>query len=124
MSEVCEIYCYDEAKVHRLKQLLSVADTVQAVVLFKALADETRIKIAYVLTAEAEVCVCDVANAIGSTVANVSHHLRLLKNMGLASIRKEGKLVFYSLKDDQLGRLLKHALAAPVHASKVMSSEV
>lgn len=111
MSDVCEIYCYDEGKVQRLKQELTVVDTAQAVVLFKALADETRIKIAYVLTKEDEVCVCDVANAIGSTVANVSHHLRLLRNMGLASIRKEGKLVFYSLKDNQIRSLLSQTLS-------------
>lgn len=114
MSDVCEIYCYDEDKVQRLKAGLASIDPAQAVALFKALADETRTKIAYVLSQENEVCVCDVANAIGSTVANVSHHLRLLRNMGLASIRKDGKLVFYSLKNEQIRWLLKHTLTTAV----------
>jgi DNA-binding transcriptional ArsR family regulator len=56
-------------------------------------------KIAYILCQEEEVCVCDVANVIGSTMATTSHHLRLLRNMGFAKSRKEGKLVFYSLQD-------------------------
>lgn len=114
MTDVCEIYCYDEDKVQRLKNDLSPIDTAQPVMLFKALADETRMKIAYVLTKEDEVCVCDVANSIGSTIANVSHHLRQLRNMGLATIRKEGKLVFYSLKDDQIRGLLNQVFNTAV----------
>ena len=47
--------------------------------IFKALADETRLKIAYSLTLEEEMCVCDVAAVIGSSVATASHHLRYLR---------------------------------------------
>ncbi|TJY42905.1 helix-turn-helix transcriptional regulator [Cohnella pontilimi] len=75
------------------------------------LADDTRMKIAYALSKEEELCVCDVANITGSTIANVSHHLRTLKNMGLAKYRKEGKLVFYSLDDDHVKQLIMLAMA-------------
>ncbi|AUS10432.1 transcriptional regulator [Laceyella sacchari] len=81
-------------------------DTAQ---LFKALADPTRLKIAYALVQEDELCVCDVANIIDSTLATASHHLRLLRNMGLAKYRKEGKLVFYSLDDDHVKQLVQLA---------------
>ncbi len=67
--------------------------------IFKALSDDTRVKIAYALTVEEELCVCDVANIIGSTTATASHHLRLLRNLGLAQYRKEGKLVYYSIQN-------------------------
>lgn len=60
-----------------------------------ALSDDTRIKIAYALSLEDELCVCDVANIVGATTTTTSHHLRLLKNLGLANYRKEGKLVYY-----------------------------
>ncbi len=108
--DVCEIYCYDEAKVQRVKEHLASVDTRQMAQIFKALADDTRMKIALALCREDELCVCDVANIIGSTVATASHHLRLLHHMGLAKYRKEGKLVFYSLDDDHVKQLLLLAL--------------
>lgn len=84
--------------------------------LFKALSDATRLKIAYALTLEEELCVCDVANIIGSTVATASHHLRFLRDIGLAKHRKEGKLVFYSLKDEHVHQLVSIAL---MHAKEM-----
>lgn len=107
-DDVCETVCYDEEKVSRLKGQVEGVNGVE--LLFKALADSTRIKIAYALTLEQELCVCDVANIIGSSTATASHHLRLLRNMGLAKYRKEGKLVFYSLQDEHIHQLVSIAL--------------
>lgn len=107
-SETCEIYCYDEEKVNRLKPQIDEVSGVE--LLFKALSDRTRLKIAYALTLEDELCVCDVANIIGATIATVSHHLRMLRNMGLAKYRKDGKLVFYSLADEHVHQLVSIAL--------------
>lgn len=53
----------------------------------------------------------DVARIVGSTTATASHHLRLLKNLGLAKYRKEGKLVYYSLDDDHVKQFIKVAFA-------------
>jgi ArsR family transcriptional regulator, lead/cadmium/zinc/bismuth-responsive transcriptional repressor len=107
-SDTCETFCFDEEKVNRVKGQVEEVNGVE--LLFKALADSTRIKIAYALTLEKELCVCDVANIIGSTTATASHHLRLLRNMGLAKYRKEGKLVFYSLADEHIQQLVNIAL--------------
>ncbi|KMY48720.1 ArsR/SmtB family transcription factor [Peribacillus loiseleuriae] len=106
--DACEVFCYDEEKVNRIKNRVEEVSGVELI--FKALADSTRIKIAYALTLEKELCVCDVANIIGSTKATASHHLRLLRNMGLAKYRKEGKLVFYSLADDHIHQLVSVAM--------------
>lgn len=118
-QDVCEIFCYDEDKVNRVKQSLGNSDTQRMAKIFKALADETRVKIALALCQEDELCVCDVANIIGTTIANVSHHLRLLLNMGLAKYRKEGKLVFYSLDDEHVKQFVllafKHGKEDKVH---------
>ncbi|GAE31837.1 ArsR/SmtB family transcription factor [Alkalihalobacillus hemicellulosilyticus] len=106
MADQCEIQSYDEAKVKRIKGLL-VHKEIQAMSkMFKALSDDTRMKIAYALSEEEELCVCDVAQIIGSTTATASHHLRLLRNMGLAKYRKDGKWVFYSLDDDHIKQLI------------------
>lgn len=107
-NDICETFCFDDEKVSRLKSQVEEVNGVE--LLFKALADSTRIKIAYALTLEKELCVCDVANIIGSTTATASHHLRLLRNMGLAKYRKEGKLVFYSLADEHIQQLVSIAL--------------
>ncbi len=110
-KDTCELYCYDEAKVRRLQQALNEQDIAGMASLFKAIADETRLKVAYALSREDELCVCDVANATGSSLATASHHLRALKKLGLAAYRKEGKLAFYSLQDIRVRRLLATATA-------------
>ena len=110
-APVCDIFCFDSAKVNRLKPLVGMPGIGKAAQLFKAIADETRMKIAFALTQEDELCVCDAANIIGSSTATASHHLRLLHQLGLAKYRKEGKLVFYSLADDHVKQLILLALA-------------
>jgi ArsR family transcriptional regulator, lead/cadmium/zinc/bismuth-responsive transcriptional repressor len=110
-EDVCEVTCVDEDKVNRVKVSISQQDTLPVAQIFKALSDDTRIKIAYALSEEDELCVCDVANIVGSTTATASHHLRLLRNLGLAKYRKEGKLVFYSLDDDHVKQLIQIAFA-------------
>lgn len=63
---------------------------------FKALADETRLRILGLLGVR-EMCVCEVMVALGLTQPTASHHLGLLENAGLVKARKEGKWVFYSI---------------------------
>ncbi|WP_082788947.1 ArsR/SmtB family transcription factor [Desulfolucanica intricata] len=105
--DVCDIFCTDEKKVSRLREEVEITRGLASI--FKVLADDTRIKIIYALSKE-ELCVCDVAGIIGSTVAAASHHLRLLKSMGLAKHRRQGKMVFYSLKDDCIQKIIATAL--------------
>lgn len=107
----CEIYCYDEEKVNRIQGELQKEDISSVVQLFKALADENRAKIVYSLCQDEELCVCDIANIIGASVATTSHHLRILYKQGIVKYRKEGKLAFYSLDDDHIKQLIMIALA-------------
>lgn len=106
-GDVCEVLCFDPEKVARLKH--EIQDTQGLALLFKALADDTRVQIALALSKE-ELCVCDVAALMGVTEATASHHLRLLRNMGLAKYRRQGKMVFYSLDDDHVVRIIQQAL--------------
>lgn len=106
-QDTCEVFTYDPIKVERLKRELGPTDGLA--LLFKALADDTRVRIAYALSRE-ELCVCDVAHLMDISVATASHHLRLLRNMGLAKYRKEGKLVFYSLDDMHVVTLIQMAM--------------
>lgn len=119
-EDVCEVTCVDDEKVKRVKESVTKQNTMAVSQIFKALSDDTRVKIAYALSEEDELCVCDVANIVGSTTATASHHLRLLRNLGLAKYRKEGKLVFYSLDDDPVRQLIQIAFE---HHKEVKSHE-
>jgi DNA-binding transcriptional ArsR family regulator len=118
--DVCEITCVDSEKTARVQKQLERISVVDVTKIFKALSDETRMKIAYSLTLEEELCVCDVANIVGATTATTSHHLRHLKNLGLAKYRKEGKLVYYSLDDDHVKQLIHLAFT---HQKEVSGRE-
>lgn len=107
IKEVCEVTIVHEEVVERVQK--GLPDMGAAVQLFKALADETRLKIAYSLTLEEEMCVCDVAAVIGSSVATASHHLRYLRDNALAKSQRKGKMVYYSLADDHVHQLVKVA---------------
>ena len=76
--------------------------------LFRALSDETRTKILYLLSQQ-ELCVCDLAYLLGMSLPAVSHHLRLLRTMRLVSSRREGKQVFYTLEDEHVLTLIEVA---------------
>ena len=67
-----------------------------AVQLFKALADETRLRILN-LIGRRELCVCQIVEALGLGQSKVSRHLATLRNAGLVSDRREGLWMYYSL---------------------------
>lgn len=67
--------------------------------LFKALSDQTRLRIFYLLVkAGEELCICELIAALDIPQYNVSKHMKELKNAGLVNERKEGRFVFYSLR--------------------------
>jgi len=68
---------------------------------FKALADETRLRILKLLEVR-EMCVCEIMVALDLTQPTASHHLGLLENAGFVKGRKEGKWVFYKVANPDL----------------------
>lgn len=63
---------------------------------YKALGDETRLKILDMLT-ECEMCVCEIIDRLHMTQPAVSHHLKILRQAGLVKDSREGKWIYYSL---------------------------
>lgn len=106
-APVCQIDCINEEAVNRLKPQVDRVEGIATI--FKALADDTRVKVIFALS-QAELCVCDVAALIGGSKATASYHLRLLHHMGLARYRKSGKLVYYRLADPHIGNLVQEVL--------------
>ncbi|MGE7930566.1 ArsR/SmtB family transcription factor [Lysinibacillus xylanilyticus] len=103
-KEVCEITHVDEEAVIKVQQ--QMPDLSGVAKFLKALSDETRLKIAYALTVKDELCVCDVASIIGSSVATASHHLRYLKDNNLAKSNRKGKQMYYSLADEHVYQIV------------------
>ncbi len=64
---------------------------------FKALADETRLKIVWLLMLADELCVCDIMAVLGITQSKASRHLRYLFNGGWVHDRREGLWMYYRL---------------------------
>jgi DNA-binding transcriptional ArsR family regulator len=115
--DTCEVTVVHEEVVERVQNMLP--DLGGMVQIFKALADDTRLKIAFSLTLEEEMCVCDVAAVIGSSAATASHHLRYLRDHSLAKSKRKGKMVYYSLADNHVNQLVnlayEHALEGDEH---------
>ena len=76
---------------------------------YKALSDSTRIKIVCALNLR-ELCVCDISHLLNMTKSAISHQLKYLRDINIVKSRKEGKEVFYSLKDDHVKKVIKVSL--------------
>jgi DNA-binding transcriptional ArsR family regulator len=87
----------------REEQLYELAD------FFKIVGDTTRIKILHALLV-AEMCVCDLSNLLNVSQSAVSHQLRTLRQADLVTFRKQGKVVFYSLKDEHIRQIINFGL--------------
>ena len=84
------------------KDVQAVAET------FRVLGDPTRIRILDAL-GTGEVCVNDLATAIGISESAVSHQLRLLRTMRLVRVRREGRMAYYAVDDQHILELLSQA---------------
>jgi ArsR family transcriptional regulator, arsenate/arsenite/antimonite-responsive transcriptional repressor len=71
--------------------------------IFKALSEETRLRILKLLE-NGELCVCDIVAALDTIQPKVSFHLSTLKESGLIKDRKQGKWVHYSINDSDMFR--------------------
>jgi ArsR family transcriptional regulator, arsenate/arsenite/antimonite-responsive transcriptional repressor len=72
------------------------ADTSRAVQLFHALSDETRIEIIDMLES-GERCVCELQDTLNAAQSRLSFHLRVLKDAGVVTDRREGRWSYYEL---------------------------
>ncbi|MBE6878274.1 MAG: winged helix-turn-helix transcriptional regulator [Ruminococcaceae bacterium] len=81
---------------------------------FKMMGDPTRIKMMYLMS-RGEVCVQDIASALGMTKSAISHQLSGLKASGIVKSRRDGKNVFYSIDDDHVQAVLSLAMTHIQH---------
>jgi DNA-binding transcriptional ArsR family regulator len=109
-TAVCEQLCEHDKNVCLAKAELLVDEDAQSIAeAFKILGDPTRVKILHALS-KRELCVCDISAVIAIGQSAVSHQLRLLRGARLVKFRKEGKMVWYSLDDEHIARLLTQGI--------------
>ena len=75
---------------------------------FAVLAGKTRLKILYLLQNEKELCVCDIADILKTTVSAVSHQLKILRVSGLVKFRRSAQTIFYYISKDTKKELLNY----------------
>ena len=72
---------------------------------FSIFSDYTRLKMISAL-AISEMCVSDLSTLLMLNQTTVSHQLRLLKNLNAVKTKRQGKVVFYSLRNETLNEVL------------------
>jgi ArsR family transcriptional regulator, lead/cadmium/zinc/bismuth-responsive transcriptional repressor len=99
----CEVqHPVDLNNVRQLhREILSVEKAQRMADFFSLLGDANRLRILSAL-AKQELCVCDLAATVKMTESAVSHQLRTLRAIRLVSYRKQGRNVFYYLKDSHV----------------------
>lgn len=86
--------------------------------LLKALGDETRLVILTMLR-DGELCVCEIMDALPFSQPAVSHHLKVLRQAGFITARRQGKWNFYSINPgaiENVSDLLKRPVIHPYTA--------
>jgi ArsR family transcriptional regulator len=88
---------------------------------FQALSDETRLRIIDMLRG-GERCVCDLTEALDAGQSRLSFHLKVLKDAGLVTDRREGRWSYYALNADTFGQLEEFVGGLPSTRLAVLAS--
>jgi ArsR family transcriptional regulator len=100
--EVCKVTVIHEDAVNLVQNNLHDDDFIEAISdFYKVLGEPTRIRIINSLEIS-EMCVCDLAVVLNMNQSAISHQLKILKQANIVKFRKDGKCVYYSLKDDHI----------------------
>lgn len=121
LADIAELACDDrivhfEAVRSARDRLLSADDLEAVSAIFSALADPTRLRIVAALSV-GELCVCDLAAAVGQSKSAVSHQLRSMRALRVVRSRRDGRRVYYALDDEHIIALYEQAVAHSRHQS-------
>lgn len=98
------------AMAQRAKErILALTDIEEMCVIYKMLADPTRLRIVLALM-QGELCVYHIAEACSGTVSAVSHQLRVLRDNRIVKARRLGKNIEYSLIDEHVSQIVEIGL--------------
>jgi ArsR family transcriptional regulator len=81
---------------------LGEADAARIAVMFKALGDPVRLRLAAMIAASTDTCVCDLTPHFALSGATISHHLKVLREAGLVDCERRGTWVHYWIRAQAL----------------------
>jgi ArsR family transcriptional regulator len=81
------------------------ADAARIAPMFKALGDPVRLRLAAMIAAHTEICVCDLIPHFAVSGATISHHLKVLREAGLIDCERRGTWVHYWVQPEALQSL-------------------
>jgi len=110
-AQCCEEQCVHTQLVDKVLQELPDEDALYDLAeLFKVFGDSTRVRILFALFG-AELCVCDLSEALDMTQSAISHQLQILRTNKLVKSRREGKQIYYSLADEHVVTIIAQGLS-------------
>ncbi len=97
---------------------LNQSQTAAAVALFRALGDETRVRLLSIIAASpnGEACICNLTGPVGLSQPTVSHHMRVLTDTGVVIRDQRGKWAYFTIAPqarDLIASALKTVLVPP-----------
>lgn len=107
LGQICVGPTLSEKEIKKVASVLKKDTSLpQRVSLHQLLSGETRYKLLKLLADLTELCVCDMAEILDTSISAVSHQLRALREARVVSTRREGQTIYYSLKNKEIARLL------------------
>jgi DNA-binding transcriptional ArsR family regulator len=115
-ADDCAVRVVDHQRVRAVSAAMPGAETIDELAqVFGLLADPGRLRVITALFKGGEMCVCDIAAAVGHSESAVSHALRLLRAHRVVRVRRSGRMAYYRLDDSHVRTLLDVALDHMVH---------
>ena len=103
----CNCYIFHEDILNRVNDNLISDDQILNISnYFKVISDFTRVKILEAIKDDF-LCVCDLGHLLGVTKSAISHQMKVLREYDLVESKREGKMVYYKLKNEFVRNLIK-----------------
>ena len=101
-DSICQVNIINQQNVTTAMNYLEKEKVQKSLRILKKFTDNKQINIIFYLLAVEELCVCDIACLLNLSMASTSHHLRKLANQNILGTRREGKIIYYFIKDEEI----------------------
>ncbi len=109
-KEACEVPCIHHERVRAARARMPASPALRELAdFYRLFGDPSRIAILWAL-GDGELCVCDLGALLGMKQPAVSHQLKTLRQARIVRSRRDGKVVYYTLDDEHIRRLLDMGL--------------
>ena len=106
LGEICIGPSISKKEIRQVRKALKNNTDLDEIKLHLVLSGKTRFKIVKLLNELKELCVCDLAEILDTTVSAVSHQLKVLRQSGIVKSRRKSQTIYYSLKNIKVIELL------------------